>query len=114
MKKRVTFLVLLFYAFSETATPAATPFSDPNWVSMNGLPGTDLLPTDDAVVAAVADNAGNLYIGGNFTLVGDVIANHIAKWNGTNWTALGSGTSDKVYALAVSGNNLYVGGAFTN
>src|SRR5437899_2558943 len=62
-------------------------FSDANWISMNpSIPGADSL-----VRAAVVDGSGDLYIGGNFTLVGDAIANHVAKWNGSSWSALGSG-----------------------
>jgi hypothetical protein len=65
------------------------------------------------------DGSGNLYIGGNFTSVGGVPANNIAKWNGSNWSALGSGVSygsgdPIVYALAVAGSDLYVGGIFTS
>jgi len=52
-------------------------FSDANWSSMGGVPGSDSL-----VFAMVVDSAGNLYIGGEFTAVGDILANHIAKWNG--------------------------------
>ena len=38
----------------------------------------------------------------------------IAKWNGSAWSALGSGMDDpRVYALAVSGSDLYAGGYFT-
>src|SRR6266702_3842833 len=82
-------------------------FSDANWISMGGIPGAN-----GAVSAAVVDGSGNLYIGGSFTLAGDVIANHIAKWNGSSWSALGSGISaplgdpyygGSVSALAVSG-----------
>ena len=83
-------------------------FSDENWISMDGLPGTD-----GDVKAAVVDGAGNLYIGGEFTAVGDVIANFVAKWNGTRWSALGSGMNGVVVALAVSGSDLYAGGGFT-
>src|SRR5205823_2767411 len=61
-------------------------FSDANWISMGGIPGADR-----TVYAAVVDGSGNLYIGGVFTIVGDVFATNIAKWNGTSWTALGSG-----------------------
>ena len=47
-------------------------------------------------------------------------ANRIAKWNGTQWSALGpmgSGMNDGVHALTVfnelTGPVLYVGGGFT-
>ena len=84
-------------------------FSDANWISSGGIPGVN-----STVNAAVVDDSGNLYIGGNFTIVGDIFANHIAKWNGSGWSALGSGVDGQVNALAVSGSNLYVGGYFTN
>ncbi|CAN5883833.1 hypothetical protein BH11VER1_BH11VER1_05640 [soil metagenome] len=84
-------------------------FSDANWVSLNpGVPGSN-----SYVRAAVMDASGNLYIGGAFTFVGTVPVNHIAKWNGTAWSALGTGTGGNVHALAVSGSDLYAGGDFT-
>src|SRR5205823_1349953 len=48
-------------------------FSDANWSSMGGVPGAN-----DIVLAAVVDGSGNLYVGGYFTIVGDVMANYIA------------------------------------
>ena len=83
-------------------------FSDANWISMGGIPGTD-----GELYAAVSDASGNLYIGGQFTVVGDVAALRIAKWNGSHWSALGSGIEGDVYALAVSGSDVYAGGRFT-
>src|SRR6266567_3514669 len=82
-------------------------FSDANWISMGGFLGAD-----GAVNAAVVDGSGNLYIGGYFTVVRDVFANNIAKWNGSAWSALGSGVNGSVSALAVSGTDLYAGGFF--
>ena len=89
-------------------------FSDADWVSLNsGIPGAN-----DQVNAAVLDGNGNLYIGGWFSFVGTVPAKCIAKWNGSTWTALGTGMSNGtsgsvIWALAVSGTDLYAGGEFT-
>jgi hypothetical protein len=60
----------------------------------------------------------DLYAGGSFTMATNgngvaTTANRIAQWNGTNWSALGSGTDDVVWTLAVSGNEIYAGGNFT-
>ena len=92
---------------------AAQPnFTDANWMGMGGVPGAD-----DEVVAAVADGSGNVYIGGRFEVVGSVLANRVAKWDGSRWSALGSGIGDSYFysdlsALAVSGGNLYAAGSF--
>ena len=68
-------------------------------------------------VYALAVSGTNLYAGGYFTTAGGVPANNIAKWDGSAWSALGSGMGGirvyAVYALAVSGTNLYAGGNFT-
>jgi hypothetical protein len=71
-------------------------------------------------VNALAVLSNTVYAGGVFTLAGNIVANNIAQWNGTGWSALGSGISGgneigpSVNALAVSGSALYVGGDFTN
>ena len=72
---------------------------------------------DGQRVSALAVSGTDLYAGGDFTTAGGVPANCIAKWNGSAWSALGSGMKQRtiahVYALAVSGTNLYAGGYFT-
>jgi hypothetical protein len=66
------------------------------------------------VNALAVDGSGNLYAGGDFTDAEGTSANYIAKWNGSAWSALGSGMNSYVYALAVDGNgNVYAGGYFT-
>src|SRR6185369_1412025 len=64
-------------------------------------------------VYALAVSGTNLYAGGGFKKAGGNPAKLIAKWDGSNWSALGSGMNNLVYALAVSGSNVYAGGGFT-
>ncbi len=68
------------------------------------------------------DGGGDaLYVGGHFTTAGGVAANRIARWDGSSWSALGSGIGTSggefVEGLAVfddgGGNALYAGGRFT-
>jgi len=83
------------------------------------------IPLPGAVQAlAVHDDGGGpaLFVGGNFKTAGTVPANHIAKWDGSHWSALanGMGNSDffSVSALTVyddgGGPALYAGGNFGN
>jgi len=69
----------------------------------------------DNAVQALAVIGTDLYAGGSFTTAGGVSANSVAKWDGVNWSPLGSGmnTNTAVQALAVIGTNLYAGGQFT-
>lgn len=62
---------------------------------------------------SVAPN-GYVYVVGEFTSIGGVVANYAAYWNGSAWNAMGTGLNGIGYAVAVSSNgNVYVGGAFT-
>lgn len=63
---------------------------------------------EDIVVAA----NGDIFVTGDFTSIGGTAANRIAKWNGSAWSALGTGLnagSGLCLALAPDGD-LYVGG----
>jgi hypothetical protein len=75
----------------------------------------------DGVVQAFAVRGTDLYVGGGFTnAAGIPEADHVAKWDGTRWSALGSnGSGDgaidsTVFVLAVFRSDLYVGGRFLN
>jgi hypothetical protein len=59
-------------------------------------------------------SGSDVYVGGSFTTAGGNPANYIARWNGSSWSALGSGLDNGVSAIAVSGNDIYVGGSFLN
>ncbi|MBK8091506.1 MAG: choice-of-anchor D domain-containing protein [Verrucomicrobiaceae bacterium] len=84
-------------------------FSDADWTSLN----PDIQGANGTVYALTVDAGSSLYIGGDFTFIGSLAANRIAKWNGSAWSALGSGMNTTVRALAVSGGTIYAGGDFT-
>ena len=64
--------------------------------------------------AYAVDSMGNLYVGGYFTTANGNPGNYIAKWNGSSWSALGSGLNSEVLSIAIdSTDNVYVGGYFT-
>ncbi len=54
---------------------------------------------------------GKLYAGGKFDSAGGVAATNIASWDGTSWSAVGTGLQDSTFgALTVFNNELYAGG----
>jgi len=82
-----------------------------SWSALgSGISGGDVY---GPFVGALAVSGGMLYAGGDFTTAGGSAANYIAQWDGSSWSALGSGMNNWVPALAVSGSTLYAGGYFT-
>lgn len=68
---------------------------------------------------AVLQN-GNLVAGGRFTTAGATSANHIARWDGTSWSAMGAGVTagflllpQVASLLTLPSGELVVGGVFT-
>lgn len=99
MKKLLSLFVVAFAmnCFCPLVTHAQiwgppTPFPDPN-----------------LRVWCMAEMNNELYVGGEFTMIGGVVANHIAKWNGSSWSAVGAGLNDVVSCMIVHNNKLYVG-----
>jgi hypothetical protein len=126
--------VLALIALEESGGPAL--FAGGSFTSAGGSPASRIARWDGAAwtslasgashevqaLAAFDDGAGDgtvLFAGGRFSSAGGVPANRIARWNGASWSALGSGLSDRVRALAVfddasgAGRALYAGGDFT-
>jgi hypothetical protein len=63
---------------------------------------------------AVESDGAYLYAGGSFTSAGGVSAMNIARWDGSSWSALGSGINGTIRTMLSKGSKLYVGGSFTN
>lgn len=106
-----------------TAADYIAKWDGTNWSSLssNGAGGGSV----GYLVTTLALSGSMLYVGGTFTNVNDngvvlTAADYIARWDGTNWSALGSNgagngaLSGAVSKVWVNGTDLYVGGSFTN
>jgi len=102
-----------FTSAGGTAANNIARWDGSSWSALgSGVRGSD--PSGNGpFVLALAASGSNLYAGGQFTTLGVSAANYIAKWDGSSWSALGSGMNNTVNALAVSGSDLYAGGDFT-
>jgi hypothetical protein len=70
---------------------------------------------NDGFVYALYANGDDVYVGGEFTRIGGINANNIAKYNTLTgiWTALGSGLGAKCSSINSIGSDIYIGGDFT-
>jgi len=87
--------------------PIVSPQSQSGgWQNLGtGLPGLN------GPVYAIAISGNDVYVGGRFTNAGGVSgANNLARWDGSQWHAVGgtNAITGTVYAIAVSGNDVYL------
>lgn len=88
-----------------------------NGVAWETLPGP--MPNLAVETLKVFDDGSGqaLYVGGNFTTVGGLTANRIARFDGTSWSTLGTGVNNIVRVIESfddgEGPQLYAGGSFT-
>ncbi len=95
----------------------AFQFDGSSWASANsggsvGL-GRFASSQSNGTVEVITVSGTDIYFGGGFTSIGGIEANYIAKWNGTEWSALGTGLNGSALAIVVSGSDVYVGGQFS-
>ncbi|HPF70728.1 MAG TPA: FlgD immunoglobulin-like domain containing protein [Candidatus Krumholzibacteria bacterium] len=89
-------------------------------VLWDGVDWIDLGGGLEGSAKAAAVYGGSLYVCGQFEYAGGDYAGNIARWNGSAWSALGSGLTDDVgdaynaygTAMVVQGGKLVVGGMF--
>lgn len=65
-------------------------------------------------VYAISSNGNNVYAGGAFTQAGGSAASHIARWNGTAWSAMTSGTNANVRSIIATSEAIFIGGTFSS
>lgn len=74
--------------------------------------------SNEYVSALMALPNGNLVVGGRFLFAGDVEVRNIARWNGSAWSALGTGLGGSTAAVnaltTLPNGDLVAGGDFTN
>ena len=117
MKKIVLYLFTIFLIYSckkEISSTSNNNSSNAQWESLGkGLSGGLF---GNATAYTIAVYKDELYVGGRFTAAGNDSAYYIAKWNGTNWSNLGTGKSAAnlkgINSLIVYDNALYALGNF--
>jgi len=79
------------------------------------IAGSTFLPMPvAAIVFDLRTDGTSLFAGGDFDAIDGVDASRIARWDGTRWTALGTGIAGgDVRSLAFHAENLVAGGSFT-
>ena len=72
------------------------------------VPGANL----NGNLNTIAFNGDTLYVGGSFTMAGGITANHVAKWDGSTWSTIGTGFDGRVLTFLFDGGYIYAGGNF--
>lgn len=95
-----------------TGVPTANRIARWNGATWSAL-GTGLTGGFNAPeVHEITSLNNELYVGGHFLNAGSGPANHVAKWDGANWSALGNGVPWDVRAMEALGSQIIVGGLF--
>ncbi len=86
------------------------------WSSVNGG-ATGSFSRVQSLAVYDGGSGPELVVGGSFWMLGAVPVSNVGKWNGSNWSPLGSGVNANVYAFEVyddgSGPALFAAGQFT-
>jgi hypothetical protein len=111
-------------AGNEVRAPAIARFDGTTWSALPGLGTPELQADGRAMTLEVYDDGAGeaLYIGGAFTTIAGLPANGIARWDGANWSTLGSpplpGLTARILDIHChdfgDGEHLYVAGEFAD
>lgn len=90
----------------------------PEWLLGIGDPGMTQSVQSSMIFDDGTTDGPALYAGGGFTSAGGNSANHIARWDGQDWTQVGNGVNDVVAGMVAfddgDGTALYAIGDFTS
>lgn len=98
--------------FCTGCSPVASAFE--NIAKWDGSSFTSVGTGCSSVVYSMRVFNGNLYVGGDMGLAGGDTVNHIARWNGNQWSPVANGIAlnARVFELEVYNNELYAAGNF--
>jgi hypothetical protein len=72
-------------------------------------------PGIDGGVAALTQSGADMIVGGQFTTISGAAIANVARWDGSTFQPLGSGTSDVVFALlTLDDGDIGAGGLFVS
>ncbi len=87
------------------------------WSAVGGGITGDLVASVKALAVHDDGTGSKLYAGGRFSMAGVAAASNLARFNGTSWSAVGTGANGAVLGLKShadsTGNALYAGGGFS-
>lgn len=99
----VSFICLTSFFLNSQIWGPATPFP--------GASGyiNDCTNNNQTFINAMCVFNNELFVGGNFSAIGGIVANGIAKWNGNSWSSVGAGNflNSCVSDIIVYNSNLY-------
>jgi len=89
--------------------------SSPNLAQYDGTTYTTFgTGGTNATVHALHSTGPHLYVGGDFTSLGNQSINYVGYWDGASFHDTDGGVGNSVYALANNGHLVQVGGTFTS
>src|SRR6266545_2873706 len=110
---KLSLVVGIAFGFLFGAASSIAAAGDELWDCCFGSPGVE-----GYSISAISIGQNEVFVGGTFLSIGGVTVTNIAKWDGQNWSGVGSGLgtglSHGVGSLVYCGNVLYAGGLFTN
>ncbi|MFO0856592.1 MAG: hypothetical protein U0640_04450 [Phycisphaerales bacterium] len=82
------------------------------WTALGGTFAFPGLPIGANISALASFANGDVVAGGNFSQIGSVTANNIAKWNGTAWSGMGTFSGTVSAVVGLPNGDVIAGGSF--